>query len=250
MKCPEFATALIAGLLLTCLACNGPQQQHQPEFRITAAMATGAISVDGLLDETAWQSAQTVTLRDNRSGDPVTEKDIQTWVKACFDEKMLFVGFICNDPDIWSTFTKRDEHLWEEEVVEVFLDTDQDENTYVEIEVSPANVLFDSYIVDPQNIDVAATKAYDLSNIKTAVSVNGSLNKRDDRDTVWTVEIAIPLAEITDAEPPVVPGKTQWKINFYRVNADAGEPSTGYAWSPTGTRFHKPSVFGTLFFEK
>ena len=94
MKCPEFATALIAGLLLTCLACNSPQQQQQPDIRITAAMATGAISVDGLLDETAWQSAQTVTLRDNRSGDPVTEKDIQTWVKACFDEKMLFVGFI------------------------------------------------------------------------------------------------------------------------------------------------------------
>jgi len=76
------------------------------------------------------------------------------------------------------------------------------------------------------------------------------LNERDDRDKQWSVEIALSFADFMDDPVGITPGETQWKINFYRVNADNDGESTGYAWSPTGARFHKPSVFGTLVFEK
>lgn len=239
---------LLAVLLLTFSACKRTEEPAAPDYLITAAPAETVMTVDGLLDEAAWQSAQTVTLAENRSGAAVSDSAVRTQVKTCYSPTTLFVAFICNDPDIWSSFTQRDEHLWEQEVVEVFLDTDREPSTYLEIEVSPANVLFDSYIVDPLDIDVAATKQYDLAAIQTAVAVEGTLNRRGDRDRRWTVEIAIPLAEVIQDAAGVVPGQTEWRINFYRVNADSGGKSTGYAWSPTGARFHKPEVFGVVRF--
>lgn len=39
--------------------------------------------------------------------------------------------------------TRRDEHLWEEEVVEAFLDLDRAGRDYAEIEISPGNVVCD-----------------------------------------------------------------------------------------------------------
>lgn len=241
---------MLVVLLLAFAACERTEEPAAPEYRITAAPADEAMTVDGLLNEAAWQSAQTVTLVENRSGMAVSDSAVQTQVKTCYTPATLYIAFICNDPDIWSTFTQRDEHLWEQEVVEVFLDSDREANTYVEIEVSPANVLFDSYIVDPFNIDVAATKQYDLAAIQTAVAVEGTLNQRDDRDQRWTVEIAIPVGEVQQDAAGVIPGQTEWRINFYRVNADSGGKSTGYAWSPTGARFHKPEVFGVVRFEE
>ena len=73
---------------------------------------------------------------------------------------------------------------------------DDTAETYIEIEVSPNNVLFDSFIVDTLNIDVAATSEYDLCAIRTAVHVDGTVNDHGDVDRGWLVEIAMPFAEI------------------------------------------------------
>ena len=145
-------------------------------------------------------------------------------------------------------YSYQKEH-WQEEAVEVFIDVDDEPDTYVEIEVSPANVLFDSYIVDPVKIDVPATAKFDLTDIGTAVWIDGTLNKRDDTDNSWTVEMATPFEDLKTEERQNVTTDRPLKINFYRLDKNKGTESRGYAWSPTGGRFHKPSVFGLLIFK-
>ncbi len=130
--------------------------------------------------------------------------------------------------------------------MEVFIDVDDIPQNYVEIEVSPANVLFDSYIVDPQNIDVESTARFDLQGIETAVMVNGTLNQRDDIDKSWTVEVAIPFNDLKSENGEQITFGTEIKINFYRLDMSQGMERGMYAWSPTGASFHKPSVFGKL----
>jgi hypothetical protein len=205
--------------------------------------------MDGFLSEPVWQKTQSVVLRENKTGDSLTDSTYFTAVQTAWDQDNLYIAFICKDPDVWGNFTDRDDHLWTEEAVEVFIDTDSISNTYVEIEVSPMNVLFDSYIVDPVDIDIAATKEFDLNGIKTAVSVDGSVNAEDDPDKQWAVEISIPLIELVDENYMIIPGRTEWRINFYRIERERTGESRGYAWSPTGPRFHKPSAFGVLKFE-
>ena len=228
---------------------NACTRQVQPEYSLEAIRADSAPVINGHLNEPVWQRAKSVWLKDNRSGESVTDARVTTRVMTCYDDSTLYIAFICKDPDIWTSYTQRDEYLWQEEAVEVFIDVDDEPDTYVEIEVSPANVLFDSYIIDPVNIDIPATAAYDLSGIRTAVVVNGTLNKRDDTDVSWFVEIAVPFRDLVNDKIKSVSSRTNFRINFYRLDKNTDMDAAGFAWSPTGARFHKPSVFGTLIFK-
>lgn len=221
----------------------------EEEYEIEAIYTSKLIKIDGDLDDKAWQLAKPVVLKENRSGNIVSDSRLMTSVMTCYDDSTLYIAFICNDPDIWTSFTKRDEHLWEDEVVEVFIDVDNVINTYVEIEVSPANVLFDSYIIDPENIDVFETSRFDLLGIRTNVRINGTLNERGDKDESWTVEIAVPFKDLSTENTLEVNTQTEIKINFFRADENRGMKPTSYAWSPTGARFHKPSLFGKLIFK-
>jgi hypothetical protein len=242
-------TILIAIVILTQFAfCKKNENRTEPENLITTIRSKTAIIVDGLLNEPAWQDAQKVQLRNSDTDEAVTDTTFSTSAFTSYDDDNLYIAFICNDRDIYSSFTNRDQHLWEEEAVEVFIDVDDEPNTYVEIELSPNNVLFDSYIVHPMNIDIEETSKFDLPGIKTAVSVNGTLNFRTDEDKSWTAEIAIPFSNIMKSFNSDILKAAKWKINYYRVDRDDDGP-THYAWSPTMGRFHKPSVFGKLVFK-
>ncbi|MFC1784686.1 carbohydrate-binding family 9-like protein [Candidatus Neomarinimicrobiota bacterium] len=208
------------------------------------------IIVDGVLDDNDWKNIEKISLKFNKTGDVVSDNSIMTSVKACYNEQYLFIAFECNDADIWSEYTKRDEHLWKNEVVEVFIDTDDSPNTYYEIEVSPKNVLFDAYVVQPDQIDVDDIIKFDMHGIKTAVSVDGTLNNRNDIDKKWTVEIAIPFAGMNKESAMIESDLKAWRVNFYRINQVKEEESVGFAWSPTAKNFHVPSKFGILKFDK
>ncbi|PYQ20641.1 MAG: hypothetical protein DMF79_09935 [Acidobacteria bacterium] len=90
--------------------------------------------------EEAWSKAERITWGPEK---------YETAFRALWDEAGLYVRFDARDPDPWSTMTRRDEHLWEEEVVEIFLDLDRSGKDYAEVEVSPANVICDVRMVAP-----------------------------------------------------------------------------------------------------
>lgn len=236
----------VVGTLLFLLQCTG---KIKNDYQIEAIYSSQPLIIDGNLNESIWKSAKLIMLKENRSENDVLDPKLQTQVKACYDDSTVYFAFICNDPDIWTTFTKRDEHLWEEEAIEIFIDVDDVIETYVEIEVSPANVLFDSYIVDPENIDVQETARLNLAGIRTSVQVNGTLNQRQDKDQSWTVEIALPFKDLINENTKQVTHKTDIRINFYRLDENQGMERMSYAWSPTKARFHKPAVFGRLLFK-
>ncbi|MBT8185169.1 MAG: carbohydrate-binding family 9-like protein [Eudoraea sp.] len=233
-------------LMLGCLLILGCVGNNSNEYQIEAAHISKPPVIDGIANEAAWQLTKPIYLKDNRTGNTVNDPKLMTQVMVCYNDDTLYLAFICYDPDIWTTFTQRDEHLWEEEAVEVFIDVDDVPETYVEVEVSPANVLFDSYIVDPKNIDVPATALLNLKGIRTAVKVNGTLNKHDDIDESWTVEIALPFKDLTNELTRQISDETDIRINFYRLDMNEGMERGAFAWSPTGASFHKPSVFGRL----
>lgn len=237
---------LIVSILFLLVQCaeNKPSDDN-----IEAIYTSESPIIDGLENDSIWQHMIPIVLKDNRSGNGAQESELQTYVKACYGDNTLYFFFRCNDSDIWTSFTQRDEHLWENEAVEIFIDVDDVPETYVEIEVSPANVLFDSYIVDTLNIDVSQTALFNLKGIRTAVAVSGTLNERDDTDDHWTVEVAIPFADLVNENIKEITTETEIRINFYRLDENQGKERMYYAWSPTNGRFHKPAYFGNLTFK-
>ena len=232
----QISTIIISVLFLTLNGC----QSDEP--KIVCKRSTTQILIDGILDENAWAKAETISLLNNKTGNAVEQDEYKSEVKTCYDSDYLYVAFINHDRDIFTSFTKRDEHLWKDEVVEVFIDTDDGLSTYIEIEISPTNIQFDSYITDTLNIDLIETPKYNIIGLKSAVFVDGTVNNNQDTDKSWTVEMAIPFQEIG------ITSKNEYPINFYRIDKDNAGPGS-YAWSPTFRRFHSPSRFGKIQFK-
>ncbi len=213
-----------------------------PEYRVVRARPPPTI--DGLLDDPAWARAAPVTLVNSLDGSPGR---VRTTARLLWDDRYLYVSFDCEDTDVWSTFTKRDEPLYTQEAVEIFIDADGDGRTYNEIEVSPANVLFDAYFPERrQGMDLS----WD-SQALTAVTVQGTLNDASDTDQGWRVEMRIPIERL--AAVPHVPPRVgdRWRFNLYRLVFHSRKEAEGQAFSPPRVGdFHALNRFGWLVFEE
>ncbi len=207
----------------------------------------GAITIDGDLSD--WQGIPTVggfTVSDG-SGPAVRRTD----ARMCWDDECLYISFDSDDPDIWGTLFNRDEPIYEEEVVEAFIDPDSDLVRYFEFQTSPHGTLFDAIIDNPTGLrkDMRGDTSWDCEGWRVAVRVDGTLDNRDDVDKGWTVEWAIPFASLTPM-PHIPPedGDT-WRINLYRI--DRTPEAEFSCWSPTmetPANFHVPTRFGTIIF--
>lgn len=238
----------------------------------------GQITIDGVLDEADWQSAPPITLREGTLG---TTTWYQSTAKMLWDDQYLYIGWTVSDPNIVSTFAKHDEPLWEQDVLEVFIDANSDEKGYVELHTSPANVHFDAIFADfrPETDwfadptwkrfkDDTMVQAYDAVGVKSAVKVDGTPNKSDDTDKGYTVEWAIPFVALREAKPyeqpagavdlnqaPQVPVDlpkpgTVWRMNLVQCNPSAPPLLEGEypMWVPTTGTSHMPYIFGRVQF--
>jgi hypothetical protein len=170
---------------------------------------------------------------------------VRTTARLLYDDQNLYVSFDCEDPNIWGTLFKRDDPIYGQEAVEIFIDADGDQRTYNEIEVSPNNTLFDAYFPERR---AGMDLSWD-SGTRSAVKFKGTINNPTDRDEGWTVEMAVPYARL--AKVPHVPPKKgdQWRFNLYRLDGDAGRQQ-GMAFSPLFVGdFHHLPRFGRLNFD-
>jgi hypothetical protein len=205
------------------------------------------ITVDGRLDDPAWDSAVVIhLLRNDDGGKPRFE----TTARMLWDEDYLYVGYACEDSQVFATMTEHDDPLWEEEVVEVFVDANRDEIGYVEIEVNPLNALVDLYVLNRPPYPTRPLFCWDSAGIRHAVSVDGNPHQRDSQDRSWSTEMAIPWEDfLTAPHLPPHPGDL-WRVNLYRIDQFQGQQEL-YAWSPTRCEtFHVPQRFGEVVFVK
>jgi hypothetical protein len=245
----EMAALLV--LLFMVAGTAGATEKTKPELPTYICKRTPSpIVIDGRLQETAWQTASAATLVRAESGAPSGQPTV---VRLLWDAHYLYVSFRSEDRDIRATMTRRDDPVWQEEVVEIFLSPNQDIHEYFEFNVSPKNVVFDARIHNPSGYQPKddSGKVWNCRELKTAVHLEGTLDKHDDTDSYWSVEMAIPFSELSTAPNiPPVPGDV-WRMNLYRI--DLWPVEEYQAWSPplaNPPNFHLPSSFGTLRFEE
>ncbi len=260
--------------LLTCFALGvvALGQDSLPQYR--AARVMDSIEIDGKLDEFSWAASPRVGRFQNIRN--LTQRQTApTEAAIVWDDTYLYVAFACADTEAWGTLKDRDDRLWNEEVVEVFLDPDGDGRNYAELEVSPDNVVVDLLIAAPRSGGVEEALRWDIDGLKTAT-------RRDHGG--WTVEIAIPWAALTRSGIAQAPrAGDRWRVGLYRIERPGGvsrsEKSAALrgslpgtpeqakpaieqqiseleadleflAWSPTRVErgFHDPERFGVVEF--
>lgn len=196
--------------------------------------AASPVQVDGRLDDSVWASAPSITLVMNRDGAP---SPLATEAKLLYDDQHLYVAFRAADTNIWATMKKRDQRLWEEEVVEVFVQPNPAHPSYIEIEVNPLGTVLDIFLLDAGK--PLAYESWNSARLKTAVRVAGK---------EWTAEMALPFEDCVTAPHRPPRSGDRWRLNLYRT--DRKPRHLDMAWSPTlQDSFHVPARFGEIVFQ-
>jgi hypothetical protein len=224
--------------------------------RYVARLISKAPKLDGKLDDAVWAAAPpTGAFVNTLTGAPAAQK---TEAKLAWDKKFLYVAIDNADSDVWAKLNKRDDKLWTEEADEIMIDADGNGRGYVELQVAPNGNVFDTYLPERRkyedSIDPKMKPFGWNSKLTAKVRVDGTLNKREDQDKGWTVEIAIPLEDVKGMDGksalklPPTPGDV-WRINMFRMDMPQGRPQQAAGWSPPLVGdFHALDRFGELVF--
>ena len=227
-----------------------------------------AIKADGNLDETDWQKANWTSSFVDIEGAKKPLPAYQTQVKMLWNDSTLFIAAKLQEPQLWATQTHHDDIIFKDNDFEVFIDPDNNTHQYFEIEVNQFNKIFDLFLPKPYRNGGDALIGWDAGGLQTGVKLDGTLNRPQDEDKSWTVEMAIPLRSLRMGFPFKMPEEgSVWRINFSRVEWDtkvvgnknvkltdaSGKnlPEHNWVWSPQGViDMHYPERWGYLQFSR
>jgi hypothetical protein len=185
--------------------------------------------IDGRLDDPAWQKAKPSSgfIQVEPVEDAPAEGD--TIVYTLYDRENLYLGFRFLDPEplkIRAVDTERDAYIWDDDCIQVFLDTYHDKRSAFCFVVNPLGAQLDQKI---SREGEAVDRQWDCEwEAEAAFTREG-----------WTAEIAIPFQELSfDPKRGNV-----WGVNFWR-NAQGRREST--TWSDVNEKPFRVSRYGEL----
>ena len=199
-------------------------RKHRPT--LVAKQIASPPTIDGKLDDIIWQRGADVF--DFVSMDIVHSPSVRTEAWVAYDDKYYYVAMRCHEPfpDMLKTSTtERDGQVWNDDSVEIFLDTNRDRKTYYQFIVNANGVLYDAFGYD---------KSFDCS-VQVAVT-------RD--ESAWTIELAIPWADVKVA-PPIKMAKMGFLLVRTR-KAKQEEAAEVLQYPPVNGGNHRKEYFGNL----
>lgn len=221
--------------------------------------------IDGKIDEQAWQEADWSSHFVDITGDAEKEPRFSTRMKMLWDKEYLYIAAELEEPHLSGSITQRDAVIFHDDDFEVFIDPDGDTHNYYELEINALNAVWDLFLTKPYRDGPKVLNGFDFKDLKSAVSLNGTLNQPSDQDGGWTLEIALPLKSFTESGYRINDG-TRWRINFSRVEwqytieegmyikkkdkaSGRNLPEDNWVWSPQGAvDMHRPELWGFLQF--
>lgn len=257
--------AIGIGAVVPITADNGgnrPDAGFVPPKGYVCYRATSPITVDGRLDDAAWQAATWSDDFVDIEGDVKPRPRFRTRVKMLWDDQYLYIGAELEEPHVWATLTQHDSVIFHDNDFEVFISPTGTNHEYGEFEINALNTGWDLLLTAPYKDGGKAVNAWEIPGLKTAVHVDGTINNPSDTDRGWTLEIAFPwkvLSELAQKPGPPLEGE-QWRINFSRVEWKqeivdgkyrkvAGTREDNWVWSQQGViDMHRPETWGYVQF--
>ena len=185
--------------------------------------------IDGKIDDPCWDKAESVN--DFVVLEKGTLTEVNTKLTTLYDEKNFYMAFRCQWPKagpIKSKITKRDGEVWNDDNVEIFIDHNPADNSYLQLGVNSLGTIFDQ-------INMTGPSSWD-GKWKVAATED---------ETGWSVEIAL---EIASASIPAPKSGTVWRFNACR-NCTGDLFNEYSSWSFCQYGFHEQKSFGQLVFE-
>jgi len=202
---------------------------------------TTDFAVAGEGNNAFWQKVDWIVL-DKKKG----LAEYETKAKFCYSDSGLYALFYCEDKKITATLKEDFADLFKEDVIELFLWTDESTPLYFEYELSPLN--YELAILVPNfGGDFFGWKPWHYEDKRLTRHATKIVKDENGAITSWTAEFFIPYALLKPLRNVPPKKGSQWRVNFYRIDYDHGYSS--WVWQPVEINFHDYRNFGVMKFE-
>lgn len=223
-------------ILVLTVVCTHAAEIDAPKKHAAAARLEGSLTLDGKLDEPAWQKAPDHTGFENPLGQanraPIPD-EMQTHFRVLYDDAHLYFGILCNEPkmDELTLEAARHQHdaaMWSDDDVEIFLEPVGDRIEYYQFAVNAEGTQADLYMIERGN-----TAKANWSSDWQAEVFHGP--------DYWSLEVAIPFAAFHMR--PSTRWSDTWGFSISRTRTP--DPRFYSQYSPA-RGYHDVVNYGTL----
>jgi hypothetical protein len=227
----QFALSRLLFLLLVSVGALAQESvPPSPRPQLKASAIADPLTVDGLLDDEAWQQADVAdgfVQREPNPGEPASER---TEVRVAYTSSMLYVGIraLASEPDqIVGEEMQRDGALFRDDSVLVLLDTFNDNRNSYFFEVNPNGAFTDALVTDEgRDFNVQWDAVWQAVARRT--------------EEGWSAELEIPFATLR-----FDPGQDTWGLNVRRLIRHKNE-EVFWAPVPLQANLFRVSLSGDL----
>jgi hypothetical protein len=244
---------LIGGCASQCPTLCPTKTEAKPLPTMTAKYTQTPVKLDGKLDDPAWKTACVYPLylsRDDADkGQTLTEPGE---VRLAWDDNYFYVAVKFIDSDIVAE-GKKDQKLHYRlgDLCEVFLKND-DFTWYWELYGTPRGKKSNFFFPGWGRNGLPSMKAY-TCDLAVAAQAKGTVNDWKDKDEYFTVELAMPIKDLTAFGGSFGPD-TNWRILVARYNYSRYIDLNGPEYSMTPplskTNYHLIKEYAKLRLEK
>jgi hypothetical protein len=210
--------------------------------------ATQPPVLDGKLDDRCWQKAAVIDCFGTYWTEPRSAKR-GMFAYLVWDDDALYYAGSMTDAELRSFGARRNDHLWNGDVFELFLKPSDAKPAYFEFQANPRGLIFEMAFPrrEPNSGDFSSAP---LLGNKAAVALKGTLDQPGDRDEGWVVEGKIPWQAFAQAGGKPKPGD-EWRFAICRYDyGPAGTKPVTMSSAPlTEPSFHRYEDYGKLRFE-
>lgn len=213
---------------------KGLQLLRQHGMVLDAPKLSAAPVIDGRMDEPLWQQAACADTFFQYSSEhfAAVPSDVHTRICVAYGEDDLYIGFLGHDaaPDsIVAQISARDDGLWHDDIVEIFIDPGFDHRGYLHVGINSRGVVSDGWVEDS-----VGERDVRWDAVASAAAFVGS--------DYWSVEYRLSLGQ---ADVPRPRRGDLWGLNFVRVFRGAEYSQWVRTYVSGG---HSPDDFGVLRF--
>lgn len=232
----------------TALAAQSADKPDPPTVRnAECRWATGGIQIDGKLDEEAWQKAE--VLRDFAVCWQKRKPETATAARLLWDDRNLYFAATMEDSDLYADIKEKNGMTWTNDVFELFFKPTAERRPYYEFQVNALNTQLELFMPSRGSGGYQRFGPLTQLGMESAVALQGTLNRWDDRDTGWTVEGRLPWKAFAAVGGKPAAG-ARWKFALCRYDYSTAfeRPELSSTAPLTQPDFHRYEDYGDLRF--
>jgi hypothetical protein len=248
LKTRMLCIPLCLGLPLLAAASRADDGATAFECRWT----DGQITIDGKADEVAWNQAQSIEgFSLPWLGEAARPAKTATKARLMWDRENLYFFATMQDSDLYADVKEPDGATWENDVFELFFKPANDKPGYYEFQVNAAGTVMDMFIPRRGSGGYRRFKDDTVFHVAAKVSLDGTLNHWQDRDSTWSVEGRIPWTDFMRTGGRPARGEI-WRFALcrydYSVDFEGPELSTCAPLRSQPPDFHHHEDYAKLKF--